>query len=197
MLPYVYDFDDRLDMSRDPKQQIMERLKASIAGATEVRFALNIEQRRGLNYWVTLESGDVIGVDVHVREEDWLETRGYDDLALETWSVIDPPIPGWTRDPKRPADYVFWLWRDSGRWLITSMPLLRTAFIQHWENWRGRYPKYVQKTHMKTGKSYKSECIFVPRPVVFAAMDSIFRGDPQPTGPNPNQPKQLTLDDLL
>ena len=38
------------------------------------------------------------------------------DIALETWSVIEKLKIGWTRDLNKRSDYVLWFWLDTKRW---------------------------------------------------------------------------------
>jgi ribose-phosphate pyrophosphokinase len=55
---------------------------------------------------------------IKVRDEDWAFKPGRnaaDDLALETWSVIEKQVIGWTRNQSKMTDYVLWFWRDRRR----------------------------------------------------------------------------------
>ncbi len=140
-------------------------LMSAIAGAARVRQASPGEDRDGTDWWVDLVDGHSLSVDLKARAEDW-SVRGEDDLALETWSVVEKQAPGWTLDLKKRTDYVLWWWQDTGRWCLVPFAMLRTVFFELAPEWRKRY----RVCRQDTAGQWHSECIFVPRRVVWAAI---------------------------
>ena len=107
--------------------------------------------------------GKMLGVDAKVREIDWAATHPEeDDLALETWSVIEKQKVGWTRDESKRCDYILWLWTDSKRFCLVPFPMLCAAFKVRWREWKKIYKVRQQKTPWHGGE-YHSECVFVDR----------------------------------
>jgi hypothetical protein len=140
-------------------------LLSAIAGAREVRRATTGEDRTGTDWWVDLPAGHSLSVDLKARAEDWKE-RGEDDLALETWSVVEREVLGWSLDLEKRTDYILWWWKNTGRWCLVPFPMLRTVCSELLEEWKGKYKTRRQSTEGR----YHSECVFVPRRVVWAAI---------------------------
>jgi len=167
-------FDERLAMSQGVAMNatIDEILLGAIPGATGTRAPTPAEDRGGTDRWVDQFSGDALSVNLKARQEDWAAKRGADDLALEVWSVVEKRIPGWTRDARKRTDYVLWYWQDTGRWCLLSFPMLCAVFVANLSDWCSRY----QTARQRTDGRYQSECVFVPRLVVWRAIYDRFGG---------------------
>lgn len=173
-----YSFDERMQMSQGicDKKDIKAILLANIPGATYVRKASEDDDRNGTDYWVYHVRGEPYSVDVKARDEDWsAKNPQFDDLALETWSVIESQIVGWTRNEAKMTDYVLWFWKDTGRWCLVPFAMLCAVFQEMWEAWRSRFQTDQQFTPRFNG-GYHSECVFVPRREVWAAIYKRYGG---------------------
>jgi hypothetical protein len=176
--PRYYNFAERLAWSDGyQKAGIDAILKARIPGCVDVKRADSKSDRQGTDYWATRIGLPPLSVDVKVRDTDFA-VRGEDDLALETWSVVDKR-PGWTRDAKKRTDYVLWYWQDTGRFFLASFPALCKVFASYWRAWRETYKRKVQQSD-----GWQSECVFVPRLVVIEKL-SAWQCGVVPTAPKP------------
>jgi hypothetical protein len=139
--------------------------------------AINVEKARiaadlaGTDYWVHRLNLRPLSVDMKARAFDPIQEYGEDDLALETWSVIEEEKVGWTRDPNKQTDYVLWYFGGSHRWVLVPFPLLCAVFSQKWNEWALRY-----RTARQCSGSWHSECVFVPRKEVWDAIYQRFGG---------------------
>lgn len=149
-------------------------IMSNVPGAVAVHPAHECNDRAGTDWWVETRSGAFLSVDAKVRAEDWA-AKGFDDLALETWSVVEAGKIGWTRDPAKRTDYVLWLWSDTGRWCLVPFQMLCAVFSDQWEAWKGKHKTRQQHTPNASG-GYHSECVFVPRRDVWAAIYNRFGG---------------------
>lgn len=174
-----YGFGDRLNMSEGVcvTADVKTILLGNIAGALNVVKAHEKNDRTGVDWWVELPGARWVGVDAKVREQDWA-ARGKDDLALETWSVVEKKVPGWTRSEDKTCDYILWLWKDTGRFCLIPFRMLCTVFQDQWRAWCDKYQVARQFTRTGGG-GYHSECVFVDRREVWAALYRRFAGDPQ------------------
>lgn len=165
-----YDFGERMVMSDGVNEQadIRSILLENIPGAKAVTRANRQDDKTGVDWWVKMASGASLAVDAKVREEDWA-SRGKDDLALETWSVVESEVVGWTRNPAKRTDYVLWLWKDTGRYCLIPFAPLCAVFSDNWQTWAQIYQTNRQHTPRK-GNGYHSECVFVPRREVWKAI---------------------------
>jgi hypothetical protein len=68
-----------------------------------------------------------------------------------------------------------WLWKDTGRWCMIPFPMLCTVFRENVDNWKQRYKVARQYTPRACG-GYHSECVFVDRCEVWAAIYKRFSG---------------------
>lgn len=175
--PRTYGFGERLEMSHGQVSgaSVESILLANIPGAVSVHPAHESNDRKGTDWWVEMRSGAHVSVDAKVRAEDWL-SRGKDDLALETWSVIEARKIGWTRDASKRADYILWLWKDTGRWCLVPFQMLCGVFARQWEGWIKDYQ--TSRQHTPDHGGYHSECVFVPRRVLWAEIYKQFGGTP-------------------
>lgn len=171
-----YDFGERLKMSQGVSQNksIVDILRDNIPGAMRVNPANQCDDKQGTDWWVEMTNGDKLSVDCKVREEDWLK-KGHDDLALETWSVKEKYIAGWTRCADKRTDYVLWLWKDTGRWCLIPFQMLCKVFGDKWQEWSKLY-KVSEQFTPNYGHGYHSECVFVPRRAVWAEIYKRFGG---------------------
>ena len=172
-----HSFSDKLDGSRDSSTsaKIMSILLKNIPGAVAVYPAHACNDRRGTDFWVENRRGDHLSVDAKVRAEDWAaKPEPADDLALETWSVVETEKIGWTRDASKRSDYIVWYWSDTGRWCLLPFPMLCQVFQKHWQQWSQRYGTHRQYT--PDYGSYHSECVFVPRTEVWNTIYGHYSG---------------------
>lgn len=179
--PRRYEFGERLAMSQgvSGNTSIEAILLEAIPGALSARPAHKKNDRHGVDWWVECD-GRHLAVDVKARGEDWAsKPRPYtaDDLALETWSVIERNVVGWTRDESKRTDYVLWFWQDTRRWCLIPFPFLCRVFSERWQEWHAAYEHHKQHTPRADG-GYHSECVYVPRRVVWASIYERFSGVP-------------------
>lgn len=177
--PRVYGFDQQLRMSqgRVTVATVDHVLLSNIPGALAVHAAHSHNDRNGTDWWVEMRGGNFLSVDAKVRSQDWI-AKGKDDLALETWSVVEAEKVGWTRDRNKRTDYVLWLWQDTGRWCLIPFHMLCGVFEGKWQSWCAEFQVSRQRTPSRSG-GYHSECVFVPRRVLWAAIYNQYSGAPQ------------------
>lgn len=171
----VTTFRDQMLMSDGvaASASVEEILLDAIPGATRVRRATQAEDRSGVDWWVDRGNGHAVAVDLKARATDPLVAHGADDLALEVWSVVAGGIRkrGWTLDANKRADYILWLWMDTGRWCLVPFAMLCTVFRESFGQWMEAYREWVQ-----TSERWQSSCIFVPRKIVWRAIYERFGG---------------------
>ena len=184
MQPHEYDFDDQLIMSSgvaanaDIKSIVLE----NIPGSINLHQAGVDNDKQGIDWWVEMNTANHLSIDAKVRKIDWAATHpDEDDLALETWSVVEKEVIGWTRDKNKKCDYVLWLWIDTGRFCIIPFPMLCRVFIKKWQSWRSVY-KTKQQFTPRFGDGYHSECVFVPRRQIWAEIYKNYGGSLRITG---------------
>lgn len=167
-----YGFGNRMAMSQGVacNADVRSVLLAQIPGAVNVHAADVTNDKQGVDWWVELSTAKHLAVDAKVRAQDWASSHpNEDDVALETWSVVESAIVGWTRDSAKRCDYVLWLWKDTGRFCLVPFPMLCRVFGEHWRAWSKRYKTAQQFTSRGTG-GYHSECVFVPRRELWASI---------------------------
>jgi len=177
-MPIKYEFDERMRMSAgiSASSDVRTILLAEIPGAVNVHQAATENDKQGVDWWIEMSTAKHLAVDAKVREVDWAATHpDEDDLALETWSVVEKSVPGWTRDANKRCDYVIWLWKDSGRFCLIPFPMLCRVFTIKWQVWGQQYKVRRQFTPRQNG-GYHSECVFVPRREVWAQIYRQFSG---------------------
>lgn len=177
----LYGFRERLAMSQgvSASDDIKATLLANVPGAVRIDPATNAEDRSGTDWWVVLRTGQKISIDVKVREDDYKKLKGWDDLALEAWSVIGDRKPGWTRDETKRTDYILWWWKPTRRWCLVPFRMLCAVYIEFWVAWLDKYRSPIQETR-ENGRSWRSQCTFVPRRLVWAEIYKRFSGDREP-----------------
>lgn len=180
MQPREYGFQERLLFSHGQSTNVtvQDVLLAEIPGAVTCESASLSEDKNGTDWWVHRHNGRSLSVDCKIRKEDWSvkpAPYGSDDLALETYSVIESKVVGWTRNADKQTDYILWLWLDTGRWCLVPFPLLCAVFADKWAEWRGLYKTRKQKT-TQGRREWHSECVFVPRRIVWREIYIRFSG---------------------
>lgn len=174
-----YRFDEQLQMSYGvaTATNVSDILMTQILGATRIEKSSAKDDRSGTDWWVHRECGRSLSVDAKVRSQDWRKTHPReDDLALETWSVVEYKRIGWTRDVAKQTDYILWLWQDTGRFCLVPFPMLLTVFAENWMVWAMDYRTALQCTPDGKRGEYHSECVFVPRKVIWRAIYERYSG---------------------
>jgi hypothetical protein len=162
-----YGFDQQLIASKGVLQScdVAEILRTVLPGCLSAHEADKESDKSGVDWIACMASGRKVGVDVKHRTKDCM-AYGNDDLALETWSVVDKKV-GWTRDERKTCEWVLWVWADTGRFCLMPFLPLCAVFREKWQDWRIIYQPETQKTlATKSRQGWKSECVFVPRNVV-------------------------------
>lgn len=161
----VFDFKQALTISTgtSANRVIGDILLETIPGSTRAIQANQNNDRSGVDWWLEMKGGDFLAVDCKIREDDPKPKFGKDDLALETWSVVEKSVVGWTLDDTKKTDYVFWFWKDTGRWCLVPFVLLVKAFKEKKEEWM----KVFRVARQNTNGRYHSECVFVDRTVLW------------------------------
>lgn len=176
--PREFCFGERMAMSNGVavSSHVREIILATIPGAVNVIKAHSSNDRNGTDWWVEHCTGKFLSVDVKVRGEDWAaKNPEEDDLALESFSVVEKNVLGWTRDVNKKTDYVLWVWTDTKRWCLIPFPMLCRVFTDNVDQWRSTFKTRKQKT-VRGGYSYHSECVFVPRALIWRTIYSRFAG---------------------
>lgn len=179
MRPRDYGFQERMVMSEGiaVNSNVTTILLSAIPGATLVEKAQNMDDKRGIDYWVFRHDARPLAIDLKARSTDPTVDLPVpcDDLALERWSVIEQQKIGWTLDQSKETDYILWLFETTGRWVLLPFPMLCAVFAQHMIGWGQQYKSATQSSN---GGRWHSQCIFVPRLVVWRAMYEMYGGAP-------------------
>lgn len=180
-MPNEYGFDEQLEMSQGHavNASVGDVLLANIPGAVSVCQSNESDDKKGTDWWIELANKKRVSIDCKVREHDCITQYDADDIALETWSVIENRIVGWTRNQDKETDYILWLWKDSGRWLLIPFSMLCGVFTDNWKLWRKQYRTAIQKTTERGIVKWHSECVFVNRRHVWAEIYRKYGGSPQ------------------
>lgn len=185
MVAREYGFDERFRMSngRLANADVSDILRSSIPGSISVTRAGESDDRLGIDWWVERANERSLSVDVKIRSRDYSAVNPKsDDLALETWSVVEREVIGWTRDEAKRCDFILWLWKDTGRWCLLPFPMLCRVFQELWQDWRATYRTERQKTTDR-GTPYHSEVVFVPRRLIWREMYEKYGGVPDARQP--------------
>jgi hypothetical protein len=171
--PRSYGFQERLDFSNGHAphaDSVLPFLADRIPNFKTVRRALKQNDKDGTDYYIERYGLKTLAVDLKLRDTDYsVQAPDFsDDLALETFSVKEKDIIGWTRDGAKTADYILWYWKDTGRFFIVPFPPLCCVFQRCWEAWRERFGAWEQ--HTPGTRGWHSECVFVPRRLVMEAI---------------------------
>jgi hypothetical protein len=171
-----YEFHEKLKASEGvcESASIESIVLSSIAGAVSVVKSTECDDRNGTDWWVECENNNRLSIDAKVRDQDW-SRKGHDDLALETFSVVEKNIYGWTLDKTKRTDFILWLWKDTGRWCMVPFPMLCTVFHENLAAWVAKY-KVARQFTPRVGGGYHSECVFVPRRELWATIYKRYSG---------------------
>lgn len=164
-----YSFQGRLIMSTGSAihSGVEAILLENIPGAQAVERAQLVDDKAGVDYWVYREKIRPLAIDTKVRDLDPIDNFDSDDLALEIWSVIEANKMGWTLDATRESDYILWLFEPTGRWVLIPFPMLCAVFNENKGPWTAAYKT---KTQSSDNGRWHSQCVFVPRIVIWRAI---------------------------
>lgn len=179
----IYSFAHRLNFSRGTQEEQDIALLSAWVDGCEGIAKTNLEQdKSGTDYVITLRSGATINVDAKRREAGcsrWW--RHGPELALEKWSVRpttinSPRKTGWTLNEHNTAHCILFTFdpADTDEAYLLPFQHLRMAYRRNLREWHKRYKTDIQTTQ-ESGRSWQSECVFVPASVVIAAINQASR----------------------
>ncbi len=171
-----YEFEKQLALSQAESSNgnVGEILTSTIPTAVRSRPANLKQDKQGIDWFVELGSGKEVGVDVKVRAKD-CQDFGNDDVLLETWSKFKEQKIGWTLDERKQCDYIFYLWADTGRWMLIPFVLLLKVFRKNQARWTQEYGEKQTSTTNNGGWTTKFVC--VPRRELWAEVYKEFGGN--------------------
>ena len=172
----THDFAERLAYSQGEHiNSDIEFLKKIIPACVEVTKTDVETDKKGIDYFVKLRDGAVIGIDVKNRDKGASKFWEYGEaeLALERWSVCPDDNNkgkiGWTLSVETNVDFILYTF-DKSDWdksYLLPYQLLRMAFIHNGSNWKDKYGYKYQSSY-----EWKSSSIFVPASIVIDAIKS-------------------------
>ena len=186
-----YDFESQLRFSRGQREKTdIRTIVDMIDGCVRCEKTGINEDRRGIDYVAELRSGARVRIDGKARDagcSKWWK-RCEPDLALEKWSVV-PHLngngrmvqkTGWTLNEKTETDLILFTYdpSDTERCFLLPFVLLRMAFRRFIVSW-WKDPDFwtaEQNSTGSDGRTWKSECIFVPHWIVMSAIDQVSEG---------------------
>jgi hypothetical protein len=96
------------------------------------------------------------------------------------WSDFHQSTKGWTWDDEKITDYILWFWSDTGRWCLISFPCLLIVFSENMWIWKKKFKNRKQKS-TKNNRTWFSQCVFVPRKLVWRKIYEKYGGDLPPS----------------
>ncbi len=174
-----YEFSERLRFSRGQREKTdIETLQKMIVGCLNIEKTDEETDRAGVDYIVTLRGGAKILIDAKSRAKGAMKYWKYGpEVALEVWSDIDRKTTGWTLSESKNTDLILFTFdpKDTTECWLVSFQLLRIAFRNNIMDWQKEYKTAIQVSHYH-GRSWKSQCIFVPISQVEYSINETSRG---------------------
>ena len=168
-------FYEKLSYSLGEQQRVdSELLKTCIPNCVSVKKTDTATDKTGIDYVARLDGGAEIYIDAKTRMPGCSRYRkGEPELAIETWSVVEKKIPGWTFNEKSDVDYILYTFpkEDYAGYFFIPFQLLRSASIRCYPDWRKRFPKHYQQNN-----GYTTEAMFIPADVILAEVKREMQG---------------------
>ena len=177
-----YDFNEQLSFSTNECQLETDAalLSAYFPNVASVKKTDAAQDKAGIDYIVTLDSGATIAVDVKTRSKMRISLKDKNNppLAIETWSQSWPHgehknVPGWTFDGRKKCDYIMYKFDKTDTDMVFVLPFqqLRKASMNHYHEWMAKYKEHDQR---QKAAGYISKCLFVPASEVVNAVRETF-----------------------
>lgn len=185
----VFEFETMLRQSKEAPRQASHKatLRRIFPLALEIEKTPVAVDRTGTDYVVRLRRGAIIRVDSKDREAGcsrfWRRTTDQvpiPEVGLELWSVmpcerIKDGIVGWALDESKEVDLILFSWDslDHKTAYVRAFPLLREAFRRNYSQWKRVYHSTQPQPSVAGDRSWFSQCLFVPLPVLDEAMRQV------------------------
>jgi hypothetical protein len=186
----VFDFDHKNRQSRAAvRETCISTIQVMIPGCLGVTAVDDSKEidKRGIDYIAVLNGKTSIYIDHKARidpcssfwQRDPRSHLPIPELALETHSVYDAPQKtGWTLDESKLTDYVLHTFHpdDTAECWLLPFQLLRIAFARYHAKWSDIFKSDIQQS-CRSGRVWRSRCVFVPVQTVVQAITEAMRGN--------------------
>jgi hypothetical protein len=175
----VHSFEKDLAASQGVKVNgdVKKILLEQFPGAVDVTKSETAEDKHGVDYWVHLDNGKRLSVDLKSRNDDPVEKFGEDDVTLEVSSVSGKKV-GWTLDGNKQCDFILFFFKPTKRFILLPFPQLLAVAKSNMETWKRKYTVWPQKSVFNDGNSWTSEHIYLPRDELLDAIKRRYHGEP-------------------
>jgi len=117
-------------------------------------------QSRGVDLIVELKDGRTLLIELKQPQQRPLDLHAV-SIPLETWSSQEANARGILLKGGAEADYILWIY-PTGASFLMAFRTLAAVFRTREARWKDRFHVHQCKNHGLYGKSYTSECVFVP-----------------------------------
>lgn len=168
-------WQDKFNYSRSKVNSDIEIIKNFFPKCVSVACTEIEKDLAGIDYVAKLNDGAEIFIDVKTREKGasryW--KHGDPELALEIFSIVEPPKIGWTLSGQSKTHYILYTFdpADSELFFMLPFQFLRKAFFQNFAAWKKEYGVKQQGSD-----SWRSSAVFVPAGIVTCAINTLMRG---------------------
>lgn len=172
-------FDCRADIEKSATEQAIKLDKAIIRKIfpdCKKIIVTGIEvDDLGIDYTAVLENGRQVRVDIKKRSKGCSKFwRQGPELQIEIWSNVEYRHVGWSVDDTKKTDLIIYVFDrfDYDRFYVFDARLLRKTIMIYGREWYKKY-KSAYQYNKADGKSWRSQCMFVPAGVVVSAMQEL------------------------
>jgi hypothetical protein len=157
----VRSFKQDLSESQAPSADdaVRQAIKYRFPDCLGIHQAHETNDRLGADYFLQYPGGRFESVDVKIRKVDW-SAKGKPNLCLEILSNVEQNKIGWTLDPNKITDWVFFYFLDTQKNYRFNFKQLRQAFSENMDDLITKGEMSEQKTGTG-GKNYTSKSVFV------------------------------------
>lgn len=161
----IFDFNRQLSESHKYEtEDVLLDLKSYFSDLLQLFKAHELNDRRGIDYYLEFPNGKIETVDVKIRYKDYGENSNVIELTSGNKA-------GWTLDNSKLTDWIFYKWLDTGRSELFHARQLREATNRNIEQWKKVYPTTTQISH-HNGKCWSSNSMFVASRDIWKAIYS-------------------------
>lgn len=126
-------------------------------------------QKKSIDTFVKIKNG------ASYKFEEKIRLKKYNDILIETLSIIDPPKTGWSLSKEMRCEYIIYGYLETKEFHVWPALIYQAACEKYIDRFKDKFSTRIATSQSKYYEKWNTEYILVPTDYFFKALESMCR----------------------